>query len=91
MEKETATKRSDILLVTTQGVRGGKHHSNIQGQCKLKVTKGFNEPENSITIDAFEGLGHTYQPAETAKINIQFANGKEWNGNFEDLQKALNL
>lgn len=46
--------RPDLLLVTTQGVRGGKHHSNLQGQCKIKITKGFNEPENSITVDVFE-------------------------------------
>jgi len=81
--------RPDLLLVTTQGVRGGKHHSNLQGQCKMKVCKGYCEPENSITIDVFEGLGHTYSPAETAKINISFDNGKEWNGTFEQLKAIL--
>ena len=85
------TTRKDELLVITQGVRGGKMHSNLQGQARLKVTKGFNEPENSITIDVFEGLGHSYNRADTAKINIQFSDGTEWNGNFDKLKKALGI
>jgi len=87
--KNSASMRPDQLLVITQGVRGGKHHSNLQGQCKLKVTKGFNEPESSITVDVYEGLGYNYKPSETAKVNISFSDGTEWNGTFEQLQKSL--
>lgn len=81
--------RPDQLLVITQGVRGGKHHSNLQGQVKAVVKKGYNESENSITIDVFKGSGHTYEPTETAKINISFADSKEWNGNFENLKDKI--
>lgn len=87
--KNSASMRPDHLLVTTQGIRGGKYHSNIQGNCRIKVTKGFNEPENSIWVDVFEGSGHTYQQADTAKINISFADGKQWDGTFEQLKKLM--
>lgn len=87
--KNSASMRPDLLLVTTQGVRGGKHHSNSQGQAKFKVCKGYNEPENSITVDVFEGLGHSYKQAETAKVNISFADGSQFNGTFDELKKAI--
>jgi hypothetical protein len=89
--KNLASMRPDLLLITTQGVKGKKYHSNLQGSCRMKVSKGYNEPEDSICLDVFEGFGNTYNHAETAKINICFSDGKEWNGNFEKLQKALNL
>lgn len=81
--------RPDILLVATQGVRGGKIHSNIQGNCRIKVTKGYNEPANTIWVDVFEGAGHTYKQAEKAKINVSFADGKQWDGNFDSLKDKL--
>jgi len=81
--------RTDEMLVTTQGVQGKKKHTNLQGMVSIAVLKGFNEPENRITVDCFKGLGHSYQRRETALINITFADGKEWNGTFADLQKDL--
>lgn len=84
-----ASMRPDLLLVTTQGVKGGRPHTNMQGSCRIKVQKGFNEPENSIWVDVFEGVGHTYNRAETAKINISFADGKEWNGTFDELKAII--
>jgi hypothetical protein len=87
--KHTASKRPDQLLVTTQGIRGGKSHTNKQGNCRIIVKKGYNEPENSIWVDVYNGSGLTYQPAETAMINISFADGTQWNGNFEQLKTKL--
>lgn len=87
--KQTASKRPDQLLVTTQGVRGGKLHTNQQGQVSVRVNKGYSFPEDSITVDVFKGLGHTYERAETANINISFADGTQWNGNFAALQNKL--
>ncbi len=87
----SASMRPDLLLVTTRGVKGGKLHSNPQGCAKLKVLKGYNEPENSISIDVFKGSGFSYAPRETALINITFSNGGEWYGTFDELQKALSL
>lgn len=87
--KKEALKRPDQLLVITQGTRGGKQHSNLQGQIKAVVKKGYNEPENSITIDVFTGTAENYKPAETALINISFSDQTEWNGNFEQLRHGL--
>jgi len=87
--KNSASMRPDILLVTTQGVKGGKHHTNRQGQCRIAVAKGYNEPVNAITVDAFKGMGHSYEPAETALINISFADGTQFNGTFDSLQKIV--
>lgn len=83
-----ALMRPDQLLVTTQGIRAGKTHTNRQGSCRMIVKKGFNEPENSIWLDVFTGIGEV-RPAETASINISFADGKQWNGDFSKLQKRL--
>lgn len=79
MEKN-ASMRKDQLLVTTQGIRGGKTHTNRQGNCRIIAKKGYNEPENYIWIDV---------PKEEALINITFADGHQWNGHFNDLQKKL--
>lgn len=86
---KNASMRPDQMLVTTQGVKGGKTHTNKQGNCRIIVKKGFNEPENSIWVDVFTGIGNTYRPAETATINISFADGKQWNGTFEELKRKL--
>lgn len=81
--------RPDLLLVTTQGRQGKKKHTNQQGQCLISVSKGYNEPCNEILVDVFKGLGHTYEPAETALINISFADGKQFNGTFDQLKEKL--
>ncbi len=47
--------------------------------------KGFNEPANSIDID---GLGSGVL-RETALINVTFADGTIWSGNFETLKIKL--
>jgi hypothetical protein len=84
-----ASMRPDQMLVTVQGVRGGKTHTNKQGSCRIIVKKGFNEPENYIWVDVFSGRGAEYKAAANATISISFKDGTEWNGSFEDLQKKL--
>jgi hypothetical protein len=81
--------RTDQLLVTTQGVRGGKQHTNKQGRVRASALKGFNEPENSIEIDAFSGYAGNYQPREEVLLCIKFRDGKEFNGTFADLHSKL--
>lgn len=80
--------RNDKLQVLTQGVRGGKKHVNVQGMVKICVLKGFNEPQDSITVDTFSGHLKP-EPMETAAIHIVFQNGLEFNGTFRDLQARL--
>ncbi len=81
--------RTDKLLVETQGIRLGKKHSNIQGNAKLIVTKGFNEPTDVIQIDTVYGYPGNVSPMQAAVINLTFADGKQWSGTFEVLQRAL--
>lgn len=81
--------RNDLLVTTTQGIRGGKHHSNQQGQATILVSKGYNEPKDTITVDCFRGLGHTYEPREKALITIECSDGLFWSGTFDDLKSAL--
>lgn len=79
MEKN-ASMRKDQLLVTTQGIRGGKTHTNRQGNCRVIAKKGYNEPEDYIWIDV---------PKEKALLNVTFASGQQWNGHFADMEKLL--
>lgn len=90
-EEKEKDRRPDILQVSAQGIRGGKFTTAIKGQAKLIVCKGYNEPDNSVTIDTYQGSGHNYRPAETALINITFADGQQFNGTFEQLKAKLKL
>lgn len=80
--------RKDILQVVTQGVRSKRKHLNLQGMARLTVTKGFNEPSNSIEIDCLSGLSNV-QHRETALISIDFADGQKWSGTFAQLQNVI--
>lgn len=87
--QNSASMRPDSMLVTVQGVRGGKTHTNRQGSCRIVTTKGYNEPTNTIWVDVFKGSGKNYEPAENASINITFKSGKEFNGTFEQLETLI--
>lgn len=81
--------RPDLLQVTSRGTRGGQAKTEIKGDCLITVTKGFNEPENYIYIDAYTGSGSTYTPRQTALLNIKLSNGVIWTGTFEQLSEKL--
>lgn len=81
--------RHDKLVTTTQGIRGNKKHSNVQGMTRLSVSKGFNEPENVIIVDTYKGYEKSYQPRETAIVDISFADGKQFSGTFDELKDKL--
>lgn len=87
--KNSASMRPDLLLVTTQCIKGGKTHTNRQRNCRMSVSKGFNEPTNSIWLDVYTGIGNTYSQAENALINVSFSDGQEWNGTFAELREKL--
>lgn len=81
--------RQDILQVKKQGVKGMKTHVSVEGKAALIVSKGYNEPENIITVDTFEGLGRTYHKRDTAIIEIVFSNSQIWTGTFDELKNSL--
>lgn len=85
--------RQDKLIISTMSKFGRYSAKKIGGMAYLTVTKGFNEPSNQIAIevDHTTGTGPFLgkQSRETALINITFADGSIWSGNFDSLKKAL--
>lgn len=85
--------KPDLLRVTGRS-RDGKYFEvkNI-GVLYANVTKGQNTPTHQIAIevDHNTGVGAFKQKheIENALINITFADGSMWSGNFDSLKKAL--
>jgi len=81
----------DVLIVQTQGVKGGKWHSNRQGQVVIKVGKNATMLPtcNKITVDGYSGLGPNYQQRENALIDIDFASGATFTGTFDKLEQKI--
>lgn len=81
--------RKDNLQVITKGTRhDSKQHLNVQGSVTAKVSKGFNDPSNSITVEVISGLKNI-ERREEALINIEFSDGTEWTGTFDKLYKIF--
>ncbi len=73
--------RNQKIIVTTQALAlNSKRISHARGEVKIVLTRGFNEPANSIEIEGRR---------EEALINITFERGEIWSGTIHDLRKKL--
>lgn len=67
------------------GVRGG---SPSYSENKGRVTTFIDNNDDFITVDAFEGLGATYQRRKECEIEVCIA-GKTWRGTKSELMAKL--
>lgn len=86
-------KRPDILQVIVKSDRNISGKSDIRkiaGLVTLNVTKSFNMPSNSITIEnSYRYHNGQREPRETALINIEFSDHSVWSGDFNKLQALV--
>lgn len=88
---ENKTFRPDTLQVVIKSDKAlAPRVRKVNGTVRLVVTKAFNEPVNEIAIE------NTYRVPvdgekmrETALVNITFADGSQFTGNFDELKQAV--
>jgi hypothetical protein len=76
------------LAVTTQGVKGGKKHTNILGSVCCRLLNDYNGESKEITIDNYKGFNDTYQQRDEPLIQID-AKQFVWTGSFDDLTNII--
>jgi hypothetical protein len=88
---ENKTFRPDILQVVIKSDRAlAPRVRKVNGTVRLVVTKAFNEPVNEIAIEnTYREPVNGEKMRETALVNITFADGSQFTGDFDELKRAL--
>ena len=72
------------ILVTTQGISGGKRKCSRHGCVNIETMD-----ENVIIVDAYRGQGRDYKEREEEEITIIFSDKTQWTGTFRQLNEQL--
>jgi hypothetical protein len=88
---ENKTFRPDTLQVVIKSDRTlAPRVRKVNGTVRLVVTKAFNEPVNEIAIEnTYRVPVNGEKMRETALVNITFADGSQFTGNFDELKRAV--